>query len=85
MSKKSTKKMAKKTAKTVKTVKTVEKAAPVATKTLTTAAFIKEKIAEGKMEDKEILAAARKRAPDQKIGDNYVSWYRWQLNSQKAA
>lgn len=50
----------------------------------TTAAFIKAKIVEGKLEDKAILAAARKRAPGQKIGDNYVSWYRWQLSASKS-
>lgn len=80
-SKKSTKKVSKKSV----AKKTVVAKTATPAKTLTTAAYIKEKIAEGKMEDKDILTAARKRAPDQKIGDNYVSWYRWQMNSAKAA
>jgi Cu2+-containing amine oxidase len=52
---------------------------------LTTAAFIKQKIAEAKLDDKKILAAARKRAPKQKIGDHYVSWYRWQAKKDSHA
>lgn len=51
----------------------------------TTAEFIKTKIMEGKLEDKQILALARKRAPKQSIGNNYVSWYRWQLKTRNSA
>lgn len=52
---------------------------------VTTAEFIREKIKAGKMSDKQILAAARKRAPKQKIGDNYVSFYRWDLGRKKTS
>lgn len=51
---------------------------------LSTAAFIKEQIKQ-KVDDKKILAAARKRAPKQKIGDHYVSWYRNQMKNERRA
>lgn len=50
---------------------------------VTTAEFIRDKITAGKLSDKQILAAARKRAPKQKIGDNYVGFYRWKMRVSK--
>lgn len=50
---------------------------------VTTAEFIRDKIRTGKLSDKQILAAARKRAPKQKIGDNYVGFYRWEMKTRK--
>ena len=44
---------------------------------LSTRAFIQQCLARGKLTDAQILAAARRRAPKQKIADTYVSWYRW--------
>lgn len=66
--------------------KSVKKAAVNgAAKKVSTAAFIRECIKSKKFkDDKAILAAARKRAPKQKIGDNYVSWYRTQMKSDRA-
>lgn len=52
-------------------------------KPVSTAAFIKGLIKERKLSDEKILARARKRAPEQKIGDHYVSWYRRQMKQQK--
>jgi hypothetical protein len=49
---------------------------------LTTAEFIREKIREKKLTDEQILAAARKRAPKQKIADSYVSFYRWSIKNR---
>lgn len=51
---------------------------------VSTAQFIKTAIAKGKLTDEQILAAARKRpeAKGQKIGDHYVSWYRWQAKKE---
>lgn len=53
-----------------------------ATGPLSTAAFIKSLVKAGKLDDKQILAAAQKRAPKQKIKPHYVSWYRWQMNQK---
>lgn len=55
-----------------------------AVKRMSTAAYIKSAIANSKLTDAQILAAARRRAPGQKIGDHYVSWYRWQMKQQAA-
>jgi hypothetical protein len=49
---------------------------------LTTAAFINSEINKGKLDDQQILAAVRKRAPKQSIGGHYVSWYRWQMKQK---
>lgn len=49
---------------------------------MTTAAFIKGKIKEGKLDNGQILVLARRRAPKQKIGSHYVSWYRWQMKQK---
>jgi hypothetical protein len=53
-------------------------------KGVTTAEFIRDKIREKKLTDKQILAAARKRAPKQKISDYYVNFYRWAMKNRPA-
>lgn len=61
-----------------------QKTVKATSKKVTTAAFIKEAIRAKKLSDAAILAAARKRAPKQKIADHYVSWYRWQMKNARA-
>lgn len=51
---------------------------------MSTAAFIRAQIKAG-VEDKKILAAARRRAPKQRISDYYVNWYRWAMKNRPAA
>lgn len=44
--------------------------------------FIKELVMAGKTTDADIVAAARKKFPDRKIGDTYASWYRSALKKE---